>query len=484
MKPFIRRLSEARFLSASFVIHLGLIILLGGVVLFKASQPPETFVSNSGFIQPGEEIPEDLGDSNLEQEFEAAPAEAAPAVSESSASALTTLANANLSISSPVNLVQPSAGSTLNPNLTATATTTSRQSGNIGGALGSRSAGERARRLQAGGGKKEADEAVLRGLRWLQKAQHANGTWGQKYVGAMSGLALLAFLGHGETPRNSVEFGGTVEKAIDAITEQGLKAKGYLAFQSGHESVYQHAIATYALCEAYAMTKDGRISGALEPAIELILKGQRPDGGWAYEFNQAPDTSGNILSDTSISGWMIQALKTAKLADLHNPGIVPALEQALKNIERVYNPANGSFGYRRAGDKGPGAFTGVGVLSIYFIEGKGNKMTREGLDAIFTLPKVDYKGNDANFYAWYYFTQACFQAQGSAWQRWNHMFQDELINNQSPDGSWPPHGGVEISAGTGLNLQGPDPDVYRTALCVLMLEVYYRYSPVSQLVPR
>ena len=63
---------------------------------------------------------------------------------------------------------------------------------------------------------------------------------------------------------------------------------------------------------------------------------------------------------------------------------------------------------------------------------------------------------------------------GSAWTKWNRWFQDEIINAQSEDGSWP------IPAAKGFGPQG-DPgkngQVYRTALCTLMLEIFYRYLP-------
>jgi len=57
------------------------------------------------------------------------------------------------------------------------------------------------------------------------------------------------------------------------------------------------------------------------------------------------------------------------------------------------------------------------------------------------------------------------------------MFQDELIRSQSNDGSWPPmvhpaHGNLQPDeAGAG--------PYYRTTLCILMLEVYYRYTAPS-----
>ena len=88
-------------------------------------------------------------------------------------------------------------------------------------------------------------------------------------------------------------------------------------------------------------------------------------------------------------------------------------------------------------------------------------------------PEIKYKGGGANLYAWYYNTQAYHQAGGSFWSKWNRAFQEEVLNAQSEDGSWPETGSTQREGnmhwtGTGTS---EDAFVYRTSLCVLMLEV-------------
>ena len=63
---------------------------------------------------------------------------------------------------------------------------------------------------------------------------------------------------------------------------------------------------------------------------------------------------------------------------------------------------------------------------------------------------------------------------GGAWQKWNRWFQDEIVAAQSPDGSWPPPGGKAHGPQVENSKTGA---VYRTTLCILMLEVFYRYMP-------
>ena len=68
--------------------------------------------------------------------------------------------------------------------------------------------------LERGGGSNKTEWAVLQALRWLKAHQNEDGSWGQPPIqAAMTGLALLCFLGHGED-HFSLEFGATVRGAI------------------------------------------------------------------------------------------------------------------------------------------------------------------------------------------------------------------------------------------------------------------------------
>jgi hypothetical protein len=90
---------------------------------------------------------------------------------------------------------------------------------------------------------------------------------------------------------------------------------------------------------------------------------------------------------------------------------------------------------------------------------------------------VKYREPSADLYAWYYHTQACLMFGGTAWTKWNGWFQDEICDVQNPDGSWPIPGGGRVGPQNSDNMTGA---VYRTSLCILMLEVFYRYMPTTQ----
>ena len=94
---------------------------------------------------------------------------------------------------------------------------------------------------------------------------------------AMTGMALLAYLGHCEL-QDSPTFGPTVQKGIDFLTStQPDKPIG-----GGNMDPIHIPFAYYALCEAYTMTKIPKLKEYAKRAAELMIKGQNESGGWAY----------------------------------------------------------------------------------------------------------------------------------------------------------------------------------------------------------
>jgi len=495
---FLRPILASRFLTISALIHLLIVFLVGGRVLFDRYVEPPDFqatgdssVSTDTMSEPPPPAPDaNLPPTSAESSASSAPPPpAAPALM-----AMSTMNPTATSFSVPMPAVPPP---TISNQLSAAP---SAEIGTSDVALPHAMSGRPGSGGSGGNGTGQgygetpaSEQSVLRALRWLQSQQQTDGTWSDGHWKAgFTGLALLCFLGHGETPGHSAEFSVVVTNAINAIVAEGAAQQGCLSFDHGfdnNESAYGHAIATYALCEAYTMTKDPRIEPVLRQAVDIICKAQRSDGGWAYKYDTSPDDPKNkrdpIKSDTSVSGWQIQALKAAHLTGL--PGIEdevhPVLAKSMNNLNRVLDPKDGSYGYRKADDsydkKGNRYhfLTGVGVLAKLFFYGRIDRDTRTGLKDIMT-GELSYTGGQCNLYAWYYNTQACFQAQGSAWEWWNARFQNLLIASQGSDGSWPPCGGKETS-GFGQNPGGEGP-IYRTTLCCLMLEVFYRYLPTTQ----
>ncbi len=467
LQRLLVKLAASRFFTFSLLIHVLLVIVLGSVALYKSVQETPDIIGDPGGLvgdSGGDDGPPAPPEAQPETEY--VPPTPTMPTSVDLSNAIISTATADFAMAATP--VVPTTVTT--PSVTPVTPTVGRGGGNKGlpGAMASRGGAGRDAARRAGGGTDPAEKAVMNGLRWLQKNQNDDGSWGEKFKGAMTGLAMLSFLGHGEDV-TSPEFGGTVRKGMEFQIALGEKNQGNLnVTTSENPTPYAHGIATYALAEAYVMTKEERIIPVLTQAVERIVKGQNSEGGWDYGYK----TTGG-RSDLSVMGWQIQALKAAHLTELALPGVDAALNKSMLRVKK-FQANKGGFGYTKPENKY--SLTGVGVLALQFWKPDSNAI-RQGIDFILAGPEVDYKGKDADLYAWYYNTQACFQKQGSAWEKWNRVWQPQIVGAQSPDGSWPPHGGKEHG---GMNAVTKDGDVYRTTLSILMLEVFYRYSLASR----
>jgi hypothetical protein len=339
---------------------------------------------------------------------------------------------------------------------------------------------DRLKRLASQGGNEQCEEAVVKGLRWLKSTQNADGSWCNTNREAMTGLALLAFLGHCETPL-SEEFGDAVLRAITYLVDSGMKNKGYLTRSlQATGGVYEHAMASYALAEAYTfcskigMNEIPNLRETVEKATNIIISGQHPSGGWAYGYVQ----SGGNNGDTSISGWQIQALKAAKHTGIEFRDLDRTAAKALDFIVGC-QAESGGFGYTQSTGTVSGdhfSLTGVGVLSHQMFDKANAREVRAGIEYISKNPGVSWAASDkahGDIYAAYYECQAMMNRGGNEWLDYNKTFRDPILKNQASNGTWP----AAKDAHHGLSGNGGWNEHYRTTLCILMLEVYYRFLP-------
>ena len=127
----------------------------------------------------------------------------------------------------------------------------------------------------------------------------------------VTGLALLAFLGSGHT-HSSGAYTREVASGLEYL-RQRQRADGALCGDAQFFArMYCHSMATFAVCEALALTKDERLEPMARAAVGYTLSMQHPtDGGWRY---QRGDTG-----DTSQLGWQLMTLKSAQLAGIDIP---------------------------------------------------------------------------------------------------------------------------------------------------------------------
>ena len=346
--------------------------------------------------------------------------------------------------------------------------------------LRARVAADRLKIAQAFGATPQSEAAVAAALDWLAANQSADGRWDADLHGAgqetrtlghdrrgagaqadtgVTGLALLAFLGDGQThlegrQRESVQHG--LEFLLASQAANGSLAGNAEFFAS----MYCHGIATLALSEAYALSGDDRLLPGLQRALRYTIASQHAGGGWRYQPYDA--------GDMSQFGWQLMSLHSAELAGIAFPAETRT-RMARFLASASSGPAQGLASYR-PGDRVSRSMTAEALACRYFLK-SANSPAACYEAAAFVIEEKPGEG-PTNLYYWYYGTLALFQRQGSDWEAWNAALQRQLLYSQRFDGprrgSWDPD---PLWGGYGGR-------VYSTSMAALSLEVYYRYLPV------
>lgn len=359
--------------------------------------------------------------------------------------------------------------------------------GEGGNGFGGRGKGHRDGLLGTGGGTKASERAVAGGLHWLARHQEAAGNWSLdhrkvcngrcngpgsfKSDAAATALALLPFLGSGQTHKTRGPYQRNVQRGLSWLMRQ-QKPDGDLS-GGCPQRMYAHGLAALALCEAYGLSKDPAVGEKAAKAIHFIEAAQNQStGGWRYE----PGDEG----DTSVTGWQVMALKSAQMADLGVNSL--CLENTRKWLASVASGEHhGLFQYRPYDSKGvTPTMTAVGMLIHQYLGmPRGDAAMVEGRDYLMrNLPDAD---TQRNVYYWYYGTMAMHNLVGPEWDAWNRKVRRTLIKTQINDpescanGSWDPDKPTTDTWGhAGGRLMV-------TSLSVLTLEVYYRYLPIYKI---
>lgn len=319
-----------------------------------------------------------------------------------------------------------------------------------------------------GEGWEKAEAAVRRALEWLRLHQNSDGSWGaDDYTEGLTGLGLLTFLAHGETPA-SQKYGETVGRAIRYLVAR-QNEKGEFAKIDTTAGTYAQAICANALGEAYGMTRILELKPAMERGVQVLIDGQQRKGGFSYRFAK------RLRRDTSLGGWCCQALKAASFAGAENVRLHEAMELAIEDLKSVQNE-DGSFRYSHPKSDSSRGLTAAAVLSMQLLGHGRDPEVRNGLNFLGSADCVWRTPPEWPMSTWYYLTQAKFHQGGTHWTDWNNQFAPQFIHSQNADGSWTCPGPAPKD---GADWQEPRHPVYATTLAALTLQVYYRFLPTD-----
>lgn len=337
------------------------------------------------------------------------------------------------------------------------------------------------------GGSIESERAVEASLRWMADQQEADGRWSSARHGGgaakkdpqgqdrldgglyadsgVTGLVILSFLGAGYT-HDEGQYASHVKRALDWLISQ-QQSNGYLGGRATrYDMMYCHAIATFALAEAYGMQNDPNafpeLREAVRGGVKLIAAMQNEDGGWRY--GKGGD------SDMSMFGWQLMALKSAVNAGVSVPeetrrGMTKFLQA------RALGSRGGLAGYKLHERPTPAMTAEALFCRQMFNVRPSDPASQEAVDYLKqNLPRLSVYDE----YYWYYGTLAMFQYGGEPWEDWNSSLRDPLIGLQRTTG---PHAGSWDPKGKWAGVGGR---LYSTAVSTMCLEVYYRFLRIYQ----
>lgn len=339
----------------------------------------------------------------------------------------------------------------------------------------------RALLVESGGGNEETERAVAGALNWLARHQNPVGSWGcaaclkhckdpscskdankdqvQEYPIAATAFGLLPFLACGQSHETKGPYRGVVQRGLTWLTRDQDKKNGRL----GPGSMYEHALGTMTLCEAYGLTQDPKLKPHAQAAVDFLQDAQNDKtGGWHYVAN--PPTDG----DLSVTGWQIMALKSGELAGLNvDPKIFQNTKRFLRSVTK--GKSEGLASYMAESPPTP-TMSAVGLLCK---QNLGMKRDDPAQVEATNYLMASVGGAASNSYFEYYATQAMHNLPGKNWDQWNETIRKRLVADQIKEGcaagSWSPSGKAHV--------MGP---LMATSFGALTLEVYYRYRPVYE----
>ncbi|NQT36512.1 MAG: terpene cyclase/mutase family protein [Planctomycetes bacterium] len=326
------------------------------------------------------------------------------------------------------------------------------------------------------GGTTESEAAVAGALKWLAAHQMPDGGWSFNHQqhpqcggkcrnpGSLTGeariaataLALLPFLDAGLTHKEG-QYKDTVKKGLKFLIARMKQTEHGGSLHEKGGSMYSHGLASIALCEAYAMTRDKGLQEAAQMALNYIAYAQDPvGGGWRYSPRQA--------GDTSVTGWQILALKTGHMAYLR---IAPeGVKKIPKFLDSVQADGGANYGYTQPGSGQ--ATTAIGLLCRMYLGWK-----RDDPRLVRGVEWLGEQGpSKTNMYYNYFATNAVYflrkEGEDAIWNKWNNVLRDQLVESQVKDGheagSWFQKGDHGADRGGRL---------YVTAMSAMILEIYY-----------
>ncbi|MGQ0614247.1 MAG: hypothetical protein ACT4PV_10970 [Planctomycetaceae bacterium] len=338
-------------------------------------------------------------------------------------------------------------------------------------------------------------DALARALAWLAAYQDVeeSGMWdcdgfakhdraGRRSEGpgnvrfdvGVTALATLAFLGAGFTDR-----GEERQNPYAKNVRMGLRFlmtsqddEGCFGARASQHFIYNHALATMAMAEAFALTQNPRYKKPAQDGINFLLIARNPYLAWRY-------TPRGGENDTAVTSLCVVALEAGRSAGLETEPA--AFAGALSWIDKMTDRDTGQVGYVTTGgasarlegtqDRFPpemgAAMTAAGILTRLLCgeNPADSEPMRKGIALCGAKPPVwNPQDGSIDLYYWYLGAMALSRSGDPAWLGWRDALAAALEKGQRSDGSLDP---IDPWGGEGGR-------VYSTAVAALCLRMARR----------
>lgn len=292
--------------------------------------------------------------------------------------------------------------------------------------------------------------SVSAGMTWLIAQQGSDGSWSTNQSDRVTAtsLALLPLLGAGQTHRTG-KYKKEVAKAL-----VNLRAAFESDQQGSAPAWCSFALATLVLCENQAMTASPETQALAQEALDRLCAAQSTrDGKWLQ-------ANGSEVS-ASTRAWIALAIRSGQLAKLRVAAEVTRrltadADQQCAELAQLQNPQ---------------ASAATLIPPLFF----GSQSSQAAMDRC--IDRLAATGPDlSRLQETYFATLLVHHRHSGSRQEWHNQVRDVLINQQN----WhSPHRGAwldrpQAKAGFGEG----EPDLQRTVLSMMTMEIYYRHMPI------
>lgn len=310
---------------------------------------------------------------------------------------------------------------------------------------------------------RDVREIYDRGLQFLASTQAETGEWASGQTGpGVNGMALMVLLASGEDPNFGL-YSNHIRRALRKIISDQNAATGYCG-----NSMYHHGFAMLSLAEAYGAVDDRNlwtgsepnrrsIGQALELAVRAAITSQKKNqfGAWRY----SPESTD---ADTSVSGAVMVGLLAARNAGIEVPD--EAIDKAVNYYIKMTSDS-GQVAYAGGFGGFDESMARISIATLVYSVARRKDLPQFKATVKYLTQRLENSGNDHYAeYTRYYQSQALFQGDVEAWEKWNKQLVRQLKTTQLPDGSVPGQFGPAVG----------------TSLSMLALALNYRFLPIYE----